>query len=124
MKAIIGLVSFALAIGIAPARAIDLTCRGEMHYYESKHIEVTIPPGAAIVDLEKRSITTPLGDFRITVVSEGSISFSDPAEKWLIVSGTLDRMSGLMRVFWQNPKDNTKMARYGELKCSTAKRLF
>ena len=51
MKAIIGLVSFALAI--APARAIDLTCRGEMNYYEPRHIEVTIPPGATIVDLDK-----------------------------------------------------------------------
>jgi hypothetical protein len=29
-----------------------------------------------------------------------------------------------MRVFWQNPRDNTKMVMFSELKCSTAKRLF
>jgi hypothetical protein len=124
MKAVIGLASLALATSIAQANAIDLTCSGEMHTYGSKHIEGTVPLGATIVDLDKKLITTPVGSFHITNVSDDSISFDDPAKKQLVVFGTLDRMSGLMRVFWQNPEDKTKMVMYSELKCSTAKRLF
>jgi hypothetical protein len=84
---------------IAPAEAIDLTCRGEMHTYRPQHIEMTVPPGATIVGLEKRRITTPVGHFQITNVSDDSISFDAPAEKQLVVEGSLDRNSGLMRVF-------------------------
>jgi hypothetical protein len=110
-----------LAMSITPAKAIDLNCSGEMHTYGSRHIEGTVSPGATIVDLEKRSISTPVGDFRITNISEGSISFDDPAR---FVFGTLDRMSGEMKVFWRNPEDKSKMARYGELKCLAAKHPF
>jgi hypothetical protein len=124
MKTIIGLASLTLAISIAPAEAIDLTCSGVMHTYGPPHIEGTVQPGATIVDSEKRTITSPVGDFHITNVSDGSISFDKPAEKQLVVFGTLDRMSGLMRVFWQNPGDKTKLVMLTELKCSTAKRLF
>jgi hypothetical protein len=124
MKGVIRLASLALVVSIAPAEAIDLTCSGVMHTYRSKHIEGTVPSGAAIVDLEKRRITSPVGNFHITNVSEDSILFDDPTETQLVVFGTLDRISGLMRVFWRNPGDNTKMVMFSELKCSAAKRLF
>ena len=42
----------------------------------------------------------------------------------LVVFGTLDRISGLMRVFWRHPGDTSKAAMYSELNCSAAKRLF
>jgi hypothetical protein len=118
------LISLALAITIAPAEAVDLSCTGVMHTYEMKQKEGTVDPGAAVVDLEHKTIATPVGSFRITTISDDSISFDDPRSKQLVVFGTLDRISGLMRVFWRHPEDNSKMAMYSELKCSPAKRLF
>jgi hypothetical protein len=124
MKAAMGLASLLLAISITGAEAIDLRCSGVMHTYKGKHIEATVLPQATTVDLEQRRIATPVGEFHITEVSEGSISFDDPKSKQLAVFGTLDRVSGLMRIFWRDPGDNTHMAMYSELNCSAAKRLF
>jgi len=62
--------------------------------------------------------------FRITTIADDSISFDDPDSKQLVVFGTLDRISGLMRVFWRHPGDTSKAAMYSELNCSAAKRLF
>jgi hypothetical protein len=124
MKAAISLASLILATSIAPAAAIDLICSGAMHTYGSNHNAAAVPPGAAIVDLENRSISTPVGNFHITTVSDDSISFDDPAKKQLVLHGTLDRWTGLMRVFWRNPGDDTQAVMYSELKCSIAKRLF
>ena len=125
MSRVISLALLTLTIGVAPARAIDLTCSGVMHSYVSGHIEGEVAPAAAVVDLEGKRITTPVGDFHITKVAEDSISFDDPTNSQrLLVFGTLDRMSGLMRVFWNKPHDNTKAAMYSELHCSAAKRLF
>lgn len=123
MKAAIGIASL-LAVSVSPAWAIDLSCKGMMHTYGSTPMEGAVEPGATVVDLDQKSITTPIGDFRITTVTDASVSFDDPTEKRLVVFGTLDRISGRMTVFWRNPRDNTKMARYGELQCSAAKRLF
>jgi hypothetical protein len=125
MQTVTGLlISITLAITIAPAEAIDLSCKGVMHTYEMKQKEGTVDPGAAVVDLEQKRIATPVGSFRITNISDDSISFDDPKSKQLVVFGTLDRISGLMRVFWRHPEDTSKMAMYSELKCSSAKRLF
>ena len=124
MKAAISLASLILATSIAPAAAIDLICSGAMHTYGSNHNAAAVPPGAAIVDLENRSISTPVGNFHITTVSDDSISFDDPTKKQLVLHGTLDRWTGLMRVFWRNPGDDTQAVMYSELKCSIAKRLF
>jgi hypothetical protein len=125
MRTVTGLLIFlALATTITPAEAIDLSCQGVMHTYEMKQKEGTVDPGAAVVDLEHKRIATPVGSFRITTISDDSISFDDPNSKQLVVFGTLDRISGLMRVFWHHPGDNSQAAMYAELKCSTAKRLF
>jgi hypothetical protein len=125
MKAAISLATLVFAISIARAEAINLTCGGVMHTYNAKHIEGTVSPQATVIDLEQRRMTTPVGDFSITDVSEGSISFGDGGQrKDLAVFGTLDRVTGLMRVFWRRPGDNARMAMYSELNCSAAKRLF
>lgn len=124
MKAVVVLTTLILASTIACAGAVDLTCGGVMHTYQATHIQGSVAPGATIVDLEQRRITTPVGSFRVIDISEDSITFDDPREKQLIVFGTLDRLSGLMRIFWRNPQNSTKMARYAELNCSIAKRLF
>jgi hypothetical protein len=118
MRKVTGLlVSLALAVTIAPAEAIDLSCQGVMHTYEMKQKEGTVDAGAAVVDLEQKHIATPVGSFRITTISDDSISFDDPKLREFVVFGTLDRISGLMRVFWRHPNDNSKAAMYAELKC-------
>jgi hypothetical protein len=122
MKAAISLVPLVLATSFAPT--VDLTCSGVMHNYGSNHDAAAVPPGAAIVDLENRTISAPVGNFRITTVSDDSISFDDPAKKQLVLFGTLDRCSGLMRVFWRNPGDDTQAVMYSELKCSTLRSLL
>jgi len=119
------LVSLALAVTIAPAEAIDLSCQGVMNTYEMERKQGTVGPGAAVVDLEHKRIATPVGSFRITTISEDSISFDDPTSKELVDFGTLDRISGAMNVFWRHPgEDNSHAAMYADLKCSAAKRLF
>jgi hypothetical protein len=119
------LVSLALAITIAPAEAIDLSCKGVMHTYEMEQKQGTVGPGAAVVDLERKRIATPVGNFRITTISDESIAFDDPTSKELVVFGTLDRISGAMNVFWRHPGgDNSHAAMYADLKCFAAKRLF
>jgi hypothetical protein len=74
-----------LATTITPVEAIDLSCQGVMHTYEMKQKEGTVDPGAAVVDLERKRIATPVGSFRITTISDDSISFDDPNSKQLVV---------------------------------------
>lgn len=125
MRTVAGLlVSMALAVITTPANAVDLSCTGVMRTYEMKQKEGTVDPGAAVIDLEHKTIATPVGSFRITTISDDSISFDDPKSRDLVVFGTLDRISGLMRVFWRHPNDDSRMAMIAELKCSAAKRLF
>jgi hypothetical protein len=118
------LIFLALAITIAPAEAIDLSCTGVIHTYDLEKKQGTVEPGASVVDLEQKRIATPVGSFRIKTIAEDSITFDDPTSKEFVVFGTLDRISGLMRVFWRLPNDTSRTARYAELKCSAAKRMF
>lgn len=115
-----------IVMGTAPAAAVDLTCSGVMHTYNPKHIEATVAPGATVVDLDNHDITTPVGEFEITRVSEDSIAFGgrSPSYPGLTIFGTLDRVSGHMTVFWRKPNDTTHAEMYSELSCSKAKRLF
>lgn len=116
--------SAALIATVVPAAAIDLSCKGTMHTYEMEKKQGIVEPGAAVVDLEHKTISTPVGGFRITKIAEDSISFDDPASKGMVVFGTLDRISGAMNVFWNRPGNTTQAAMYADLKCSAAKRLF
>jgi hypothetical protein len=132
MRTVAGfIISLALAITIAPAEAIDLSCRGIMHTYAMEKQQGTVDPGAAVVDLEKKRIATPVGNFRITNISEESVTFDDPSSKFLGF-GTLDRVTGAMNVFWRTAAQEAKVKAglssvsemYADLKCSAAKRLF
>src|SRR5260370_17479923 len=93
------LIFLALATTIAPAQAIDLSCKGVMHTYEMKQKEGTVDPGAAVVDLEHKRIATPVGSFRITTIADDSISFDDPDSNQLVVFVTLNPISGCISQF-------------------------
>jgi hypothetical protein len=118
------LVPLAVVTTVTPASAIDLSCTGVMHTYEMERKQGTVDPGAAVVDLEHKTIATPVGNFRIKTIADDSVTFDDPSSKQLVVFGTLDRISGLMRVFWRHPGETSRAAMYAELTCSAAKRLF
>jgi hypothetical protein len=89
-----------------PARAIDLTCSGVMHSYGAKHLQGTVEPQATVVNLDEKYITTPVGEFDITSVSENSVSFGGTSSSYpgLTIFGTLDRVTGHMTVFWRKPR--------------------
>jgi hypothetical protein len=102
-----------------------------MHTFAMETKQHPVDPGAAVVDLEKKRIATPVGNFRITRILDESITFDDPTSN-LLVFGTLDRVSGAMNVFWRTAAQEAKVQSglpsaaqmYAELKCSAAKRLF
>ncbi|MCK1274428.1 hypothetical protein IVB46_04120 [Bradyrhizobium sp. 61] len=127
MKTALTIVLLLLLSNTGRAATIDLTCSGVMHSYVPKHIEGAVAPQATVVDLENQFITTPVGEFEIGTVSDDSISFkaeSPPSYPGLSVFGTLDRLTGLMRIFWRKPNDNTRAQMFAELNCSKARRLF
>jgi len=125
--------SFILAAfnSASSGQTIDLVCNGAMNEYEPDHIEGTAGPGVARVDLGRKHISTPVGEFRISKVQETTIYFDDP-ENQLKVFGYLDRATGQMTVFWRRPEEEAKVqtglpsttAMYAKLSCSVSKRLF
>lgn len=131
MRTSIGFAFLWLAMSIVPAEAIDLSCKGVMHTFAMETKQGTVDPGAAVVDLDRKTIATPVGNFRITRILDESITFDDPTSK-LLVFGTLDRVSGAMNVFWRTAAQEAKVRAglsstaemYADLKCSAAKRLF
>ena len=50
---------------VAPAQTIGLVCRGTFREYQPKQFESNVPPGATRVDLDRKRISTPMGDFVI-----------------------------------------------------------
>jgi hypothetical protein len=106
-------------------RLVAITHR-EIGEYSPKHIEATVDPKDTVVDLDNRSIVSPVGEFNIITIAEDSISFGgeSPSYPGLTIYGTLDRVSGHMTIFWRKPGATTKMEMYSELNCSKAKRLF
>jgi hypothetical protein len=124
MKTFTGLAVLVFASYTARAEAVDLSCSGVTHTYRPKHIEMEVAPAAANVDLQEHKISTPVGTFHITTVSETEVSFDQPTNRRYVVDGTLDRVSGLMKVFWHLPNEANQMTMYSELNCSIAKRLF
>ncbi|WP_027576593.1 hypothetical protein [Bradyrhizobium sp. WSM1743] len=116
----------AIVIGTAPAAAIDLTCSGVLHTYKPRHTEATVAPQAAVVDLDRRVISTPVGRFDINKIADDTISFGgeSPSYSGLTIFGTLDRLTGLMTVIGQKPGNTAQAEMYSELNCSKAKRLF
>jgi hypothetical protein len=105
------------------------------HYPPEQRIDVTVAATASTVDLSTKWIVTPIGEYRISRVSEEQIAFGAPATQGfdLVTNGTLDRLTGKMLIMWYRPEEYAKsqtvgqsshMARYAELMCSTATRLF
>jgi hypothetical protein len=120
--------------GSAFAQAVNLTCVGELHIYEPERIDATVDPTASAVDLASKEITTPLGTFRLSRIEENRLTFDGAATREfnLVTHGSLDRLTGKMVITWLRPEQDAKykigelnnMARYAELRCSIAKRLF
>lgn len=130
MKALLA-VPFCLISFEASAQIADLSCSGKMHQYIPEHREGSISPGAARIDIEKRALATPVGDFRITHVHDNSISFDSLTDP-LVVFGTLDRVTGAMTIFWRTQAEDAKLkaglphtvTRYADMACIPAKRMF
>ena len=119
-------------ISCANAQTTNLVCGGEFHEYEPRHVESTVAPTAATVDIANSRITTPLGMFRITSVSEAGVGFEDAGNNRFKVTGYVDRVSGQMTISWRRPEEEAKVqagmpahnSMFAELACSAAKRLF
>jgi hypothetical protein len=126
---------FSLLVGCPYATyaqgVVTLSCGGSMTSYQPQAISGTVAPGAAVVDLEKRTLLTPVGHFRITSASESSVSFDNPRDQG-IVFGTLDRITGRLSVMWMTGSENQKRVRgqafnmtaYADLNCTARQRLF
>lgn len=120
-----------LLLSPAQAQKVALTCRGMMYTYEPQRIEGSIPAGAAVLDIDNHSFTTPAGNFHIRNIDDASITFDDP-NSTLKVFGRIDRSTGDLTIFWRRPEEEEKLqagresksSRYAELKCAPAKRLF
>jgi hypothetical protein len=114
----------------AYAEPATLTCGGTFYQYEPEHVQGTMAPAATVVDLDRRTIETPVGKFPITTVSETKVHFGETGQ--LIVSGMLDRHTGLMTVSFRRPEEEQKIqagktARntlYAEFTCAPGRRLF
>lgn len=108
---ILWIVVFTLALSahssVAPAQTIGLVCRGTFREYQPKQFESNVPPGATRVDLDRKRISTPMGDFVISKVEETKI-WIDDENRGLVVFGSLDRLSGHMTIFWQHPSERAK----------------
>lgn len=114
----------------AAEQLIGLVCSGTIIGFEPQRTEATVSPGATTIDLEQKTISTPIGKFRIKTVDEASISFEDAAGQ--LVFGYLDRFTGRMRISWRSAEEVAKMlagkpwkeSAYSELTCELAKRRF
>jgi hypothetical protein len=118
---------------VASGQTINLVCSGKYRSYEkgTDFVDANVAPGATQVDLERKLISTPAGQFRISKVEETRIYINEERQN-LVVWGSLDRLSGELSVFMLRPTEHAKM-RNGlsakvetniELRCSVSKRLF
>jgi hypothetical protein len=112
----------------ASAQVIDLVCGGT---YLAEKITADVAPAATRIDLEQRLISTPAGKFRISRIGETTISINEEGPD-LILSGSLDRLTGKLMIFGYRPAEfaklragsSAKFATLIELQCSVPKRLF
>ena len=74
----------------AAGQSIDLVCGGDMFQYEPYRVHGTAGPAATNVDIENKRISTPFGEFRISWMDAGKVSF-DGEQGHLLMSGSLDR---------------------------------
>src|SRR4051812_43692136 len=94
---------FALLLSIAPnvanAQTISLMCNG---YVQTKDTKATAS-GATTIDLDRQTVSSPVGDFRVLSVDDRSISFNG-SQNQLTVFGNVDRFTGRMTIFWYQPQ--------------------
>jgi hypothetical protein len=103
-------------------------------YAPEDPMDATLEATSSSVDLASKTITTPLGEYRISQIGDEQLFFDKPASPTFnfVTHGTLDRTTGKMLIRWMRPEEDAKaqvgqtahMARYAELMCSAAKRLF
>lgn len=131
---------FAISVWIASgctasAQSVKLACGGSYRVYPPEEpMEGTVAPTASSVDLASNTIVTPLGEYRISSVSDEQLFFDKPATPTFnfVTHGSLDRVTGKMLIRWLRPEEDAKekslqtahMARYAEFTCSAARRLF
>jgi hypothetical protein len=96
----------ALITHAAQAQVISLACEGMVHQFAPERTSAKTY-GAAIVDIDRKVLTTPMGKFEIYQAGDTNISFGDHAS--LIVTGSLDRMTGRMNIYWRTVAENQKM---------------
>lgn len=111
-------------------QVVDLVCSGTMQSRPA-NVTGTVAPGATHIDLGVNTILTPVGTFEIIRLDDSQLSFGGLMQG-LHASGTLDRVSGEMTVFFRNDEEKRRMqaglehtyTMYARLRCSTAKKLF
>jgi hypothetical protein len=116
----------------ASGQTVDLMCGGKFYQYEPSKIESSVAPRATRIDLHRKRISTPVGEFRISNAEDTAIFFKEVLPGPLLVFGRLDRLSGEMTIFWRRPEEEEKLqagltaqtAMYADLRCSVSKRLF
>lgn len=126
--------AFMTGMRSASAQAANLSCSGTLRVYRPDSFNATVPPTSTTVDLASRSITTPLGTYRINFVSESGVMFgAEPTPSSNFVTfGSLDRLTGKMLISWMTSEEHTKFqagksaqaSRSAELNCTVAQRLF
>jgi hypothetical protein len=124
-------VAIHLGLGPASAQTINLVCGGKFHQYDPEGRTATVPPAATTVDLAKKLILTPVGQYRISKVEETKIYVAEERQDFS-VWGTLDRLTGKMDIFWERLAERakrragspSKFAALLELQCSVSNRLF
>jgi len=100
--------AFILALAMMPSEAlgqiIDLSCTGRM--YRSPRSGPTGPVEVR-VDLDKRSIAFPWGDFPITRLDREMAHFGRK-DGAFIATGVLNRIAGTVRMTWKIPNEDEK----------------
>lgn len=117
----------ALAIGVAlPAIAapIDIVCQGQQITRPAGSVSHQ-PPSSAQIDLDQRRLTTDFGNFAIGEFDDKRIAIRDARVEGLArlsVEGSLDRLSGRLRLVWRNSLHSGETV--GEYSCSKASQKF
>ena len=131
----IACVLFLSSVASGASQSVDLVCAGDMFdvpgLADRRRARNSARPAATSVDIDNKRILTPFGEFRISWMDAGKVSF-DGEQGHLRVSGSLDRQTGKMTVVWQTPEEEAKVragrsgrgSMFAELNCSLSKRLF
>jgi hypothetical protein len=100
--------AFILAMAVMPSVAlgqiIDLSCKGRT--YRNPASGPTGPVDVRL-DLDRRSIALPWGDFPITQLDQKTVHFGRK-DGAFIATGILDRIVGTLHMTWKKPKEAEK----------------